>query len=171
MREPRTEAEFHAFRKAGRGMIYAHLTNRLHTADCDTLCYGANRNRKRLFDDLEEARAWLNRYRQGWQECPQCKDLQRHHTREALRRHRAGPGAGATGSEQGSGPQTHTGSTDLARAYALLDLLPSASLEDAEAMYRSKMKRGVHPDKGGTNEGACRLTGAIETIRKYKKAA
>jgi len=57
--------------------------------------------------------------------------------------------------------------TDLERAYALLYVQIGAPIEIAEAAYKTAMKK-AHPDAGGTDEQARKLSWAIETIRRYR---
>lgn len=57
--------------------------------------------------------------------------------------------------------------TDLERAYELLFVQFGAPIEIAEAAYKTAMKR-AHPDAGGTDEQARKLSWAIEAIRKNK---
>lgn len=63
-------------------------------------------------------------------------------------------------------PPKQTG-TDLAYAQSLLFLAEGDSLEMAENAYRAAMKQ-AHPDVGGSNAVARKLTWAIDTIRKHE---
>ena len=65
------------------------------------------------------------------------------------------------------GPATLHRKTELELAYDVLGIQPNQELYVAEAAYRAKMKR-LHPDTGGTDEEAGKLTNAIDMIRKHK---
>ncbi|HYT41099.1 MAG TPA: J domain-containing protein [Methylomirabilota bacterium] len=52
--------------------------------------------------------------------------------------------------------------------YELLEIRPDASLEVAEAVYKTKV-RNIHPDRGGSTEHMKALNRAIDEIRKKFK--
>ena len=52
--------------------------------------------------------------------------------------------------------------------YELLEIRPDASLEVAEAVYKTKV-RNFHPDKGGSSDQMKALNRAIDEIRKKFK--
>lgn len=52
--------------------------------------------------------------------------------------------------------------------YEVLGIFDTATLEEAEAIFKAKAKR-AHPDRGGSNEQMQELTEAIELIRKEKQ--
>ena len=52
--------------------------------------------------------------------------------------------------------------------YELLEIRPDASLEVAEAVYKTKV-RNIHPDRGGSAEHMKALNQAIDEIRKRFK--
>jgi hypothetical protein len=54
-------------------------------------------------------------------------------------------------------------------AYEILQIMPDAPLEVAEASYRARVK-AAHPDAGGSAEAVIELNEAIKSIRQEKKA-
>jgi len=52
--------------------------------------------------------------------------------------------------------------------YELLEIRPDASLEVAEAVYKTKV-RNIHPDRGGSSDQMKALNRAIDEIRKKFK--
>jgi hypothetical protein len=53
--------------------------------------------------------------------------------------------------------------------YDVLNILPTASLDQAEASYKV-LARLAHPDQGGSNEAMAELNDAIEQLRKGQTA-